>query len=206
MEAIRALGSADGYNTESPERLHIDLAKEVYRASNKRDYEEQMTLWLQRQEAMWIREGFCQWRKGMVEESPKSRDESAVDSDSDSDGEGKHDEQVFMYTAPFKNVGLSSLQSDFGAVDFLPALTTFIRTTLPRSAILPNQFDCFNLYKQVVVTLPPNQYIGDHILTNRIRTMPQTEPQGRKQGSPAHFDVALVVDNAQDYRELGGLS
>ena len=37
INAIRALGSTDGYNSESPERLHIDFAKEAYRASNKRD-------------------------------------------------------------------------------------------------------------------------------------------------------------------------
>jgi hypothetical protein len=36
VNCIRSLGSADGYNTESPERLHIDFAKEAYRASNKK--------------------------------------------------------------------------------------------------------------------------------------------------------------------------
>ncbi|KAJ7734910.1 hypothetical protein B0H14DRAFT_3613817 [Mycena olivaceomarginata] len=35
---IWLFGSLDGYNTESPERLHIDYAKAGYRASNKRDY------------------------------------------------------------------------------------------------------------------------------------------------------------------------
>ena len=35
INAIRALGSTDGYNSESPEHLHIDFAKEAYRASNK---------------------------------------------------------------------------------------------------------------------------------------------------------------------------
>ena len=42
MDCIRSFGSTDGYNTESPERLHIEFAKEAYRASNKRDYVEQM--------------------------------------------------------------------------------------------------------------------------------------------------------------------
>ena len=32
--------------------LHIDFAKEAYRASNRRDYEEQMVKWLGRQEAV----------------------------------------------------------------------------------------------------------------------------------------------------------
>jgi hypothetical protein len=44
LNAIRALGSTDGYNSESPERLHIDFAKEGYRASNRRDYIEQMAI------------------------------------------------------------------------------------------------------------------------------------------------------------------
>ncbi|TFK45441.1 hypothetical protein OE88DRAFT_1715387 [Heliocybe sulcata] len=51
IDTIRALGTADGYNTESPEHLHIEYAKNAYRASNKRDYEIQMARWLQRQDA-----------------------------------------------------------------------------------------------------------------------------------------------------------
>jgi hypothetical protein len=52
VEAIRSHGTADGYNTEASERLHIDYAKEGYRASNKKDYIKQMTVWLGRQEAV----------------------------------------------------------------------------------------------------------------------------------------------------------
>ena len=51
-EAIRSHGTADGYNTEASERLHIDYAKDGYRASNKKDYFKQMTVWLGRQEAV----------------------------------------------------------------------------------------------------------------------------------------------------------
>ncbi|KAI0760729.1 hypothetical protein C8Q74DRAFT_1319609 [Fomes fomentarius] len=51
--SIRALGTADGYNTEHPERLHIDFAKVAYSASNKQNtYLKQMTNWLNRQEAI----------------------------------------------------------------------------------------------------------------------------------------------------------
>ncbi|KAF8155439.1 hypothetical protein B0H34DRAFT_783352 [Crassisporium funariophilum] len=35
VESIHSLGSADGYNSESPEHLHINFAKAAYRASNK---------------------------------------------------------------------------------------------------------------------------------------------------------------------------
>jgi hypothetical protein len=52
IQSIKSHGTADGYNTESPERLHIDYAKEAYRASNKREYVRQMTVWLGRQESV----------------------------------------------------------------------------------------------------------------------------------------------------------
>ncbi|KAI6023062.1 hypothetical protein BKA83DRAFT_4463912 [Pisolithus microcarpus] len=63
VASIQALGSANGYNTEYPERLHIDYAKEAYQASNKRDYVEQMALWLQRQEAVCYKSAYLDWRK-----------------------------------------------------------------------------------------------------------------------------------------------
>ncbi|KAI6158605.1 hypothetical protein EDD17DRAFT_1512153 [Pisolithus thermaeus] len=63
ISSIRALGSADGYNTEYPERLHINYAKDGYRASNKCDYMEQMALWLQCQEAVHYKSAYLAWRK-----------------------------------------------------------------------------------------------------------------------------------------------
>jgi len=63
MSAIQALGSADGYNMEYPEHLHIDYAKDAYRASNKRDYVEQMALWLQRQEGIHVKAAYHTWRQ-----------------------------------------------------------------------------------------------------------------------------------------------
>ena len=53
VNCIQSLGSPDGYNTESPECLHINFAKEAYCTSNKCDYVEQMALWLQQNEAIW---------------------------------------------------------------------------------------------------------------------------------------------------------
>lgn len=52
FKLIELFGSADRYNTESPERLHIDYPKDTYRASNQKDYIYQMTIWLQQQEAV----------------------------------------------------------------------------------------------------------------------------------------------------------
>ncbi|KAG9073879.1 hypothetical protein FS749_014599 [Ceratobasidium sp. UAMH 11750] len=49
-EAIRALGAADAYNTETPERLHIEFAKRAYKATNRRNFFQQMTVYLDRRE------------------------------------------------------------------------------------------------------------------------------------------------------------
>ncbi len=46
VDSIRSHGTADGYNTEGTERLHIDLAKMGYNASNRKEYIKQMTIWL----------------------------------------------------------------------------------------------------------------------------------------------------------------
>jgi hypothetical protein len=43
-------GATDNYNTEMFERLHIDFAKEGWRASNRRDAFPQMMKWIDRQE------------------------------------------------------------------------------------------------------------------------------------------------------------
>lgn len=63
---IRSRGSADGYNTEHPERLHIDYAKEAYRKSNRRQFLGQMTKWLERQDAIHRFEKFLDWRHGVT--------------------------------------------------------------------------------------------------------------------------------------------
>ncbi|OBZ76392.1 hypothetical protein A0H81_03784 [Grifola frondosa] len=63
VEMIRLFGTADGFNTESPERLHIDYAKDAYRASNRKDYLAQMVIWLHRQEAVDRFSLYIDWRQ-----------------------------------------------------------------------------------------------------------------------------------------------
>ncbi|KAJ7624091.1 hypothetical protein DFH06DRAFT_1446337 [Mycena polygramma] len=47
---IEFYGTTDNNNTEYTERLHIDLTKDAYRATNSKDEFPQMTLWLERKE------------------------------------------------------------------------------------------------------------------------------------------------------------
>jgi len=47
---IEYFGTTDNYNTEYTERLHIDLAKDAYRATNFHDEISQMTTWVHQKE------------------------------------------------------------------------------------------------------------------------------------------------------------
>ncbi len=66
VDMIRSRGSADGLKPELPERLHIEFAKESYRASNRRQFFTQMTTWLTRQEAVHRFQKFLDWRRGVT--------------------------------------------------------------------------------------------------------------------------------------------
>lgn len=50
FSSIMLFGTTDNYNTEQTERLHIDFAKDAYRATNHKGEYAQMTAWLERRE------------------------------------------------------------------------------------------------------------------------------------------------------------
>ncbi|KAH9929368.1 uncharacterized protein B0H18DRAFT_874057 [Fomitopsis serialis] len=62
VRAIKLYGTTDNYNTESTERLHIDFAKEAYRATNHKDEFPQMTKWLERREKVLQHANYVEWR------------------------------------------------------------------------------------------------------------------------------------------------
>ncbi|KAJ7040549.1 hypothetical protein C8F04DRAFT_995657, partial [Mycena alexandri] len=220
VNAIWALGSADGYNTEGPERLHIDFAKKAYRSSNKRDYTAQMTLWLQRQEAFALRESYLDWL-----EKKLSRELAAVEDDNDSDDDeappsAPREEEVTVQlpvsklptiaysiakSAPFPDVTVAQLETIYGAVDFIPAFTAFIKKYFARSAITPNRHDRFAVYKQLSLQMARNRYIADKVRIRRLRATPAIRAKGRSPGSPAHFDTALIIEDPSSYSPSAGV-
>lgn len=62
VRAIKLYGTTDNYNTEATERLHIDFAKDAYRATNHRNEFPQMTQWLERREKILHHANFIAWR------------------------------------------------------------------------------------------------------------------------------------------------
>lgn len=86
-DAFLRFGSGDGTNTEATERLHIDFAKEAYRASNRRDFFPQMVQWLERQEAINYHESFIAWSLEEDGEDVPEDNESEAEDEADSDQE-----------------------------------------------------------------------------------------------------------------------
>ncbi|KAI0040188.1 hypothetical protein FA95DRAFT_1585098 [Auriscalpium vulgare] len=62
VQSIKLFGTTDNTNTEATERLHIDYAKDAYRATNHKDVYPQMTKWLVRREQILRHSKFVQWR------------------------------------------------------------------------------------------------------------------------------------------------
>jgi hypothetical protein len=62
IPAIKLYGTTDNYNTEYTERLHIDLTKNAYRLTNRKDEYTQMTMWLIRREKMHQHAEFLAWK------------------------------------------------------------------------------------------------------------------------------------------------
>ncbi|KAI0648469.1 hypothetical protein C8Q79DRAFT_1045282, partial [Trametes meyenii] len=69
--SIELFGTTDNYDTQFTERLHIDFAKDAYRATNWKDEFPQMTLWLERREKILRHNAYVQWR--LHEISPAHR-------------------------------------------------------------------------------------------------------------------------------------
>src|SRR6266702_3054052 len=62
VELIKTFGTTDNFNTQYTERLHIDLAKNAYAATNHKDEYEQMTIWLDRKERIHRHDQYIKWR------------------------------------------------------------------------------------------------------------------------------------------------
>lgn len=57
-QLIEVFGTADNFNTEYSERLHIDFAKDAYRSTNMKDEYPQMTAWLDRREKVLLHDKY----------------------------------------------------------------------------------------------------------------------------------------------------
>ncbi|KAJ6612488.1 hypothetical protein B0H10DRAFT_2223102 [Mycena sp. CBHHK59/15] len=171
---IRLFGSADGFNTEAPERLHIDYAKAGYRASNKKDYIPQMTLWLQRQEA--AEAPFDDTSPAVpatpvktaeitrVVPPPKPLTPAALPATATPAALPAAVTYKIAKAHPteLRNITISSIM----------AAATYLRKQSAPVHFMPQPFDRFDLFKRITITLPSIRQVSDAKLRNVVRASP----------------------------------
>jgi hypothetical protein len=73
VEQVRLKGTADNYSTETMEHLHVDMVKEAYRASNRREWKQQTSRWLMRREKIQDFEAWMIWCELKAKEEAEDR-------------------------------------------------------------------------------------------------------------------------------------
>ncbi|KAI0688324.1 hypothetical protein BC835DRAFT_1550045 [Cytidiella melzeri] len=213
LESIRLLGTADGYNSEGPERLHIDFAKVGYRASNRKQYIHQMTVWLDRQDAVRRFEAYLRWLKhGRVSQFLRTGEEEDGNHDED-DGENIRADQPALgadasegiYTIArkptFPNI-VRTIVAEFCAPDFAQCLEDF---TTPQSLSFLcsiNSYTTFVVYKHFKKALPQMSQVSKKLTSDSIRAFParlgataSTLPR-RLCAQAAQFSTVLAFNGA----------
>ncbi|KAI9437093.1 hypothetical protein F5148DRAFT_1278501 [Russula earlei] len=172
VAGIKHLGSADSFNMESSEHLHIDYAKHAFKASNHRDYIMQMARWIQRQEAMFINKQFLVW--SLKTSSPES-------------------ESTNM-TKPPHYISVQTLAMEYNAPDFVNTLQDFLqKIDIPGRFTVPNVYDRFNIYKLIHINWSAT--MNSDIESYRVNAFPERPNSGHGQCSGSKFDTILVTES-----------
>ncbi|KDQ14416.1 hypothetical protein BOTBODRAFT_109889, partial [Botryobasidium botryosum FD-172 SS1] len=164
-EFIRLFGALDGFNSEAPERLHIDCAKKAYRASNRKGYVSQMTQWLSRQEALHMFRSYLAWTSNQ-KSKPKAPPSSLTAAPSSltmaptlltaAANPSLHISKfVLAKSPPFRQLSPATISRAFGARKLISALAEYLDTNFPLHRRRPTVYDLFQAYKQVKILVHP---------------------------------------------------
>lgn len=219
LHMIRSHGTADGYNTEASERLHIDLAKHAYAASNRKDYIKQMKTWLTRRESIDLFSSYLCWAipgYGVADDAddiddPDVTGASAPDPDSPGDPpnlappatrttSAQNTDKIIYSVAsrpPLPNTTIDTVINSFHAANFPYYLWQFLK----QYDILPPNFDNINtsevkvpVFKCLNLLLPtlPEVSTSGQPIRDVVRATAAVPGKGVKKGTPAVFDTILA--------------
>lgn len=189
LASIRDFGALDNCNTEYTERLHIDMAKDAYRATNHKDEYPQMTLWLDRKEKIVRHDKFILWRftgpTGNIPLLPSLQ---------------LSNRQLKMTKWPSTTVMLIDLPTLYGVPFFVAALTryvaqfhnpTFDGRTLENAAYGVNiDFSRIFVFHRIKF-IRHDPIKNEHATVDAIHVQPSRRDR-RGDNLPARFDVALI--------------
>ncbi|KIM65438.1 hypothetical protein SCLCIDRAFT_22635 [Scleroderma citrinum Foug A] len=191
VSSIRALSSADSYNTEYPEHLHIDYAKNAYRSTSMD------TIHGSSGGGIDSSETGSEVGEGLGEGAGDNIDDLAV--------------QQLSVKAHYKvakspsqrAVSIQQLQTDYKAPDFLVALKLFLDSRMTQDEVVfPKESDQFDVFNQLYVTSGPSVVTGHNRSWQKIRAKPKVATRGCKPESPARFDTMFVWDKGHQPRDF----
>ena len=205
VSSVRQFGTTDNYNTEMFERLHIDFAKDAWRATNHRNEFPQMVKWISRQEKVAMFDVWQTTQPVDVSNPPKDADVS-LENDPDLDVPPVPEEQIdtgnsirIAKYSPAPQQHLVKIQERHRATGFTAVLAHFInslqpeRLRLTRSEIsttwLP--FDRLDVYHKFY--LKPSPLSDCREDDDVVKAIPGSSRPGGKD----RFDTVIVLDDEQ---------
>ncbi|KAJ7769505.1 hypothetical protein B0H16DRAFT_1661035 [Mycena metata] len=114
---ITQFSNLDNCNTENTERLHIDLAKDAYRSTNRKNEFSQMALWLERKEKILRHQQFVEWKARGSPLAPVIQDRHPGII---------YDRTLTMAKHPTHTVKFTILETTYGAPFFQDSLSRYI--------------------------------------------------------------------------------
>lgn len=224
-DSIRELGTPDGYSTEAPEHLHIEYAKEPWRASNKRDAIPQMVRFIQRQEAIRIHRAHLDAYQEMVDAErtkggPDDGDEGGgewVDVNDDTlerpdpiSVEAPNSAAATTATTAYPDseitrahnptraaTSIPTLSDQYGTIDLIPSLTRYLRSKNIDSTTAPiSPNHLFDVWHRVSIQHARFPYAPEEEPTRDVvRATPPSYNRRTRTRKEGTFDTVLFLHN-----------
>src|ERR1700683_5681202 len=162
-----------------------------------------MTKWLTCQQAchrfasylQWTVPGYCLELQAVLEskEDEDDGEEDEIEEGDDEDQSTRQGYSIAQHPA-YSQLPIASLVEDFGAVDFLRHLTTFLRARprTSRTARIPLFSTHLPVFKCFTVRLPPAPQVTKHETRDVIRAQHAAPAHGITPTVPAQFDTVLA--------------
>lgn len=190
VSSIKLFGTTDNYDTEYSERLHIDLAKDAYAATNRKDELVQMTTWLERKEKIEQFDAIVEWRLNDRPPPPTQPPPTT------------HHAHIQMTRGPAASPTLDKVVSDYGAKRFRNALAIFLtrleNPNLSRRALesvasrFNFNFDRIPVFHKIKLWIQDPQGCADAEDTLDVVHARRMTTTRRNRKLPARFDTVLV--------------
>ncbi|KAN0137729.1 hypothetical protein V8E53_004485 [Lactarius tabidus] len=198
VELIKHSRTADNFDTQYTERLHIDLPKKSYAATNHKDEYEQMTTWTDRRERVLRHEQYIKWRQGGARNSTRV--------DLEPPNLDTHSELSMAKHPSLAAVPLERLQDSYGAPLFKVALRRFIsfannrnqtrqqlESSLWRIHLPFTRLPVWHVIKFTRPNTSPASPGARSIVSDSIHVQPARYDK-RQRLIPGRFDTALIND------------